>query len=70
VKKEGEVFTLLVASVQKAAPKTHELKDLSGFEGSSLKLKVEYGDFSEQLQKVVGELQKVKFHRVFDTVLS
>ena len=59
VKKEGQNFTLLVASADRKAPETHLLNDLEGFKGKELNLKVEYGDFSANLAKVVDELEKV-----------
>jgi len=50
-------FTLLVASAHTQPPALHEI-DVSG--GGKAKLTVQYGDFSEDLAKVVAALKEVR----------
>ena len=48
-------FTLLVASADPQPHKQHSIKA----QGADAKLTVEYGDFSDALQKVVAALKEV-----------
>lgn len=64
VRKNGpHDFTLLVASVDKTEPIIHEINA----ESTSIKLTVEYGDFSAALAKAVAALHEAKKYTASDT---
>jgi len=63
VKNGPNDFTLLVASAQTQAPALHEI-DATG--GKKAKLTVQYGDFSEDLAKVVKALTEAKKYTAND----
>lgn len=51
-------FTLLVASAEAKPSVVHDIKTK---EGNDASVKVEYGDFSADLRKVVDALEQVHF---------
>jgi dipeptidyl-peptidase-3 len=59
VKNGPNDFTLLVASAQTQPSATHNIE---GTQEATATLKVQYGDFSQELAKVVAALNEVFCH--------